>query len=67
MVTYVVLEDKTIVGLFQSKKAAVAYTNKQQSQHHDVTVTIERRLYTPEEIRKKKRFLEKEVEKYDDQ
>ena len=59
MVTYVVLEPKAkIVGLFQSKeKTAVAYTNKWQSQHHDVTVTIERRLYTPEEIREKKEVM----------
>lgn len=57
MVTYAVLEDeKEIVGLFQTREKAVAYANKWQRQCYDsdwdVAVTIERRLYTPEEIRK---------------
>lgn len=57
MVTFVVLEDeKEIVGLFQTKEKAAAYANKWQQQCYDsdwdVAVTIERRLYTPEEVRK---------------
>lgn len=57
MVTYAVLEDgEEIVGLFQNQKKAVAYANKWQQQCYDsdwdVAITIERRLYTLEEIRK---------------
>ena len=57
VVTYVILEDgEEIIGLFQNPEKAVAYANRWQARCYDsdwdVAITIERRLYTPEEIRK---------------